>query len=158
MLDMTTKAPTLVAGDVHALRKCDDWVFFHMHGRSWIEAIKRPDDTEPFEQKRRVYCDCSFIDYEDNTSSMQCRTLYTGFTMMSARRDTIETIAGLLRKGDTIALRWERGSKSSPMMTEKGMVGDTLKLRIHRGDKVLTFVIEMQNAESGSGSRMVRKA
>ena len=131
-----------------ALRKCDDVVFCHREGKSYIRAVKRARQSaaDPFAQDVTVEIECAFrwTDYARDGISYPV-PCFDGFEMIGNYDNSAwRTTANLLRKGDRLTLDWAKDCQgSSGTIAEAGLHWDMLTLRVGRGtDQRLCFHID----------------
>ena len=171
---MTDTVPlALSAIQIVALRRADRLVFRHTPDKgSQIEAIKdnKATNADPFAQEIVVTVPCAFAadDYgghgsEEYPNAPKAFTwdalsagTFWGFDMFhSPKSDAIwQTVAGALRAGDVVRLRWMRGAGTSPALYKAGVVADSLRLYIERNGKpagafnLATHAVAVCSAES----------
>jgi hypothetical protein len=66
-----------------------------------------------------------------------------------------QSIAANFKTGDILELYWERNANSEGM-EDKEMACDQLKLKIERGDKALSFLIDKNTLPRHSTARMIK--
>lgn len=174
MLDATSETKTgLDAVQIAALRKADRVAFFHRATpdasgeTSYVEAIKRAlvDARDPFARDAVIIipCDWRLMDYTRDADSKipYGSDAFKAFEMIHGAQydDAWKTTASLLRVGDALTLLWSRGAFTTEGMQNASpkFYGDTLHLRVTRGEKVLTFHIDTSICEDNC-ARMIRPA
>jgi hypothetical protein len=151
-----------------ALRMADTISFHHTDGNSLIRATKEAKVTErnPFAARETfiaVPCNARISDYEreagEGTETYGERLKnYTAFAWQSHAQsmdDPWQTIASSLQVGDELTLHWLRGGFSTVAMKSVNLHCDALYLRVRRGNKRLTFLVEFYCGEDNT-ARMVR--
>ena len=159
---MTTDSPPtdgLDAVQLAALRKCDDVCFFHRVDKSYIRAIKRNPRTEadPFATEVAVDIPAAthWHDYAKDRAISYPLPTFDGFEMVgNYSESTWRTTAGMLRKGDCLALEWSKDAHS-PVVDESGLHVDTLHLIVTRGKDRLRFLIDYAITPNNS-ARMIK--
>jgi len=154
----------LDAIQIAALRKCDDVVFTHRAGQSYIRAVKRapmPTAADPFPQEHTIEipCDTRWHDYSREFAQSYPMPEFTAFEMVGNYSESAwRTIASLLRKADRLMLHWSKdclGPDSD--LARAGFHLDRLELCIARGaNDRLTFRIDDAIVRDGSSARMIR--
>lgn len=177
MLDQTTETkPGLDAIQLAALRKASRVCFYHRpkpdatSETSYICAIKehKPNPSDPFaphETSIVIACDWYLREYTGSYNSddriPDNSDQFNAFEWVSSAQsdECWQTTASLLRVGDRVTLRWERGAFTTQGMTDATprLYGDALRLQVQRGDKRLTFHIDTSVCENNS-ARMIRRA
>lgn len=147
---------------IAALRKANSVSFYATReGKSGISAVKERHSTpaEPFAQDVRIEIACAsrLVNYDRETGIRANDEAYTGFGMIHTSHacEEWQTIASLLREKDVLTLEWQRGAWSSPALTDSGIIGDRLILRVQRGDKRLSFLADHYCGPNNT-ARMVR--
>lgn len=153
--------------DIAALRKADRVVFAHWpkDGASHIRAIKdnRPTEKDPFARDVEITIACGFrlTDYSEGNAQITYdasqKGAFTAFEMIhcSHLSDTWQTIAELLREGDTLTLEWQRDARRCGHLTDAALHGDALDLRVERKNARLTFHVDT-SISADNTARMVR--
>lgn len=136
---------TLIA----ALRKADRVVFQFNNTpdpadrSTGLRAIKEapkatPANPFPQECEVRIACDSIVTNYESEfPASRDSAAGLAGFALIYGYEQHWQTITSLLRPGDTLTLKWNRGGcdTDATRACEPRMVGDTLSLRVDRPSK-----------------------
>lgn len=162
---MTTLAPESVklsSDDVKALRAADRIIFRMESGSapSSIEAVKCGSDAFGATERQRiigartrlgVWGDGAYGRTPDNASA------YRAFAMIHTPQLSEEwrTIAALIRAGDELTLEWQRGAAESQVIRSAGLIGDMLRLIISRGDRDMTFLVDVSVGRDNT-ARMIR--
>lgn len=176
MLDQTTETKSgLDALQLAALRKASRVCFYHRPQpdatgeTSYISAIKenKPSPADPFAPPETIIlipCEWYLREYTGSDSSDRIpynSDQFHAFEWVSCAKsdECWQTTASLLRVGDKLTLRWERGGFTTQGMTEATprLYGDALRLQVRRGDKRLMFHIDTSIGENNS-ARMIRRA
>ena len=146
-----------------ALRMANTVSFHHTDGKSTIRASKLlKTELNPFaprEASVTVPCNARISDYERGAKQGtevygEGLESYTAFAWQSLD-DPWQTIASSLKVGDELTLHWLRGGFSTVAMKSADLHCDALYLRIRRGNKRLTFLVEFYCGEN-TNRRMVR--
>jgi hypothetical protein len=154
--------PGLDAIQLAALRKCDDVVFCHRDGVSYIRAVKRvrPSDAEPFAQDVAVEfpCETRWTDYSREWCIAYPVPQFAGFEMVGNYTDgTWRTIAHALRKGDVLCLHWMKDCMGKDSdLCRAGLTLDRLELVVMRGANKLTFHLDDKVMHADSLARMIK--
>jgi hypothetical protein len=179
-MDAIVKTKGLDAIELAALRKAD-CVSFHHHrlktvaetggAASFIRATKefRQSKSNPFgktEAALEISVGARLTEYTrgDDAIPYEARNEagdYAAFEMIHAAQfdDVWKSIVALLRVGDELTLHWRRGAFTTDAMQEASpkFYGDQLLLQVDRGDKRLTFMVDMSVTENNT-ARMIRRA
>lgn len=147
---MNSETPTLVPEPltklhIAAMRKADRIVFRHIEGGiCQIEALKeapKASPTNPFPQEGRqeVACGSSLTHYgiTDKWKINETRA-YRAFVMIGGYDRAWQTIAKLLKPGDTLIFEWT-GSNNSEYARQTGFHHDSLSLKVMRKGKEMLF-------------------
>jgi hypothetical protein len=174
---MTTSAAEpavliLSADDLKAIRQADGVSFHHGDGAGRIVCTKRVRNPGPFDEHEKSYrINCASV-----VAGRGVPYRAEGYTCFASRyscAETWRTIAGLLRKGDQLRLRWSADGESNGYLErsrvterdEHGSAGlgqalhaDALYLEVMRGDgsaPALVFLLDVRICPDNT-ARMVR--
>lgn len=157
----------LTVNDIKALKQADRISFHHVGGKAWICCTKEMRNVGPFDDRTRDYrIECVSTFNKNKPENPRC------FAMVysSQWNEEWETIRVFLHKGDVLSLHWDRdGNRSGYVarskITEKAEYGDggygmelhvdTLYLKIKRGEKKFSFLLEMSVCPDNS-ARMIQ--
>ena len=171
MLDSTEGRADSIALDkvaLAALRQAATISFHHTDGKSLIRATKehQPNERDPFAPRETtitVPCDARISDHDrgpglGTDASRDDLKRYAAFAWLNHAQSadcTWQTVASVLKVGDELTLHWQRGGLSTQAMRDVGLHGDALYLRVRRGDRRLTFLIDTYYGHDNT-ARMVR--
>ena len=135
----------ITKADIAALKKADSLVFRTKNGVSRIECIVRISDTNPFEQRRDVFC--------TSTSAKEACHVET----LARSCAELQTIFSLLKEGDEIEFYWYQGAWDTELLKTHGLCGDALYLQWHRGKKEFKFLVHVSIAKQFAAFRMIER-
>lgn len=173
---MTTEP--LTADDVAALREADQVGFHYFEGKSYLVAYFRgnrpatarlwnlfPTQEHGTERSRKIDTDARVRGYNERTDTdwttwtadpddhaVTCFHLQYG----GRSDETWQTIAGLLRAGDTLALHWEADDNSSNIRAAE-LHSDTLHLRVTSPKGKARMFLVVRNVSPDNSARMIRR-
>jgi len=135
------------------------WYAYHeVGGRAALVCSMREHTPSGRSVETRLEAPCkSFLrQYTRLTETEAKFRSWTGYASIAPK--VMSTIlSAVLRTGDELELRFGRGAFDSELLTESGLVGDTLELYIVRG-KIklpLCFVLDVQISKDNS-ARMIK--
>ena len=142
------------------LRNADSIVFRHTQGESRIEADKKANPQTGFDQTVFISTNYVLDDYAGFGGGLDKKIenkKFKGFSWISSSQycDLWQTIASFLRAGDILTLYWIH-SDNSESLESAGFSCDELRLKIERGNKDYTFLIQTAVTHRNSLGRMIK--
>lgn len=133
---------------IKALRTAKDISFHYRYERSYMNATL---SREPNRTNVEIDCHTQTFNYIHND-----KKVVSGFAMIQSALHSEEwqTIVGFMKPGDELTLSWRANAHGNGDLTKVDFVGDSLSLKIVRGEKKFVFHVTSVHCPAHSSARM----